>query len=237
MLSIKKIAAGILVAAIAVSLAACSKTSVKSITNAFKKPTTTQTQSTNNQNNNNGNQSYGGFTEQDARATLEMPCYVLEGLDNEDYNASYDCSVTYKGVWESWDDIGVYGPSYLVPEDEITDDTPTDSNCYFYVTNFSSNEQARDYLLDYMSQDVLNQLYGTPLFDYGDGTYLIRGGRGYAPMDRDYNNATITNLTDTSFTATMDCHMFSVDNYVGTCTIDMQCDGGSWYIVGYSQTF
>ncbi len=176
-----------------------------------------------------------GFSEQDARNLLAMPCHILNTLDDESYDVDYDSSMGFKGYWETQDDVGTYDPNGLVPEDEISDDTPTSAGTYFLVTSASSNEEVRNHLLEYMSYDVLDQLYGTPTFDYDGNTYLLRGGRGYYQVDRDFNDATITDLTDTSFTATMDCYEW--DQYMGTCTVNMSKDGSAWYIVGYSQNF
>ncbi len=281
MLSIKKIMAGVLVGAMALSFTACSgaKTKTESEASAISKPLTSaspkatatpkasakpkatatpkatqkptqapqatatpaptqapQATATPAPTEAPSQTTASGFSEQDARNLLATPCWVLEGFDDESYNVDYDMSVVYKGVWDSWDEVGSDAPSYLVSEDEVTDDTPTNDGVYYHVTSVDSDDEARSNLLGYMSSDVVNQLYGTPLYDFGNTTYILRD-RGYAPINRDFNNATISDLTDTSFTATMDCYEFSADNYAGTCTINMSKDGDSWYIVGYSQNF
>lgn len=243
MLAMKKIMAGVLVAAMAVSITACSNSKsankVQQAKAASTTATTTQTDTQNNNQSTEDNQSeYSGLTEQEAKDILSYHCAVLSGFSDDSYGVEYSYDTVYKGIWDSWDDVGVTDPMYIVPEDEITDDTPTDDSSFFYnVTSVSSDMEARNDLLCYMSQDVLDQLYGTPLYDYNGTTYIKREYKGYVPINRDYENATITNMTDTSFTATMDCYTFSVDNYVGTCTLDMSKSGDSWYIVGYSQNF
>ncbi len=243
MLAIKKIMAGVLVAAMAVSITACSNSkSANKVQQAKAASTaTTTTAQTNSQNDNQSteNQStYSGISTEEAKDILSYHCAVLSGFDDDSYGVEYSYDTVYKGVWYNADEVGATDPDYLVPEDEVTDDIFTDDSSFYYqVTSVSSDQEARNDLLNYMSEDVLNQLYGIPLYDYGDTTYLKREYKGYAPIDRDYSNATISNVTDTSFTATMDCYMFSVENYVGTCTLDMSKSGDSWYIVGYSQNF
>ncbi len=234
--------AGVLVAALAVSLAACANSkSANKIQQAKTTTTTTTAAQTNSQSGGQSTENQStdsGVSVEEAKDILSYNCAVLSGFDDDSYGVEYSYDTVYKGVWYNWDEVGVTDPDYIVPEDEITDDTLTDdSSFYYHVTSVNSDQEARNDLLNYMSEDVLNQLYGIPLYDYGDTTYIKRENKGYAPIDRDYENATITNITDTSFTATMDCHMFSVDNYVGTCTIDMSKYGDSWYIVGYSQNF
>ncbi len=273
MLSIKKIMAGVLVGAMALSLTACSnsKTKTESEASAISKPTTSaspktsakpkatatpkatqkptqtpqatatpapQATATPAPTQAPSQTTASGFSEQDARNLLATPCWVLNGFDDETYNVSYDDSETYFGLYYSQDDADSGAtPFGLIGESDITDDTDviTGVNPYFLVTSASSNDEVRSQLLAYVSQDVLDQLYGTPTFDCGDGTYLQRGGRGYYQVTRDFNNATISDLTDTSFTATMDCYEW--DQYQGTCTINMSKNGDSWYIVGYSQNF
>lgn len=242
MLSIKKIMAGALVAAMALSLTACTNSK---ITNKLFKPKTTNTTATAAQQTNNGggqstdNQTtYDDSAANEARNILSYYVPVLSGFDDDSYGVEYSYDTVYKGVWENWDEVGATAPDYLVAEDELTDDMLTDdSSFYYHVTSVSSDWEARDNLLNYMSEDLLDQLYGEPLYDYGDTAYIKRAYAGYAPIMRDSDNAAISNMTDTSFTATMDCYMFSADNYVGTCTIDMYKYGDSWFMVGYSQNF
>lgn len=282
MISIKKVMAGVLVAAMALSFTACSnsKTKTESEASAISKPLTSASPKTSSSPKATATPkatakptetpkatqtpaptqtpqatqaptatpaptevpqqtTESGFSEQDARNILAMPCHVLNGFDDETYNVSYDTSVTYLGLYYSQEDADSGATPYgLMDESQITDDMNliTGVNPYFLVTDAVSNDDVRSQLLAYVSQDVLDQLYGEPTFDCGDNqTYLRRGGRGYYQIDRDFNNATITDLTDTSFTATMDCYEW--DQYQGTCTIYMSKIDGGWDIVGYSQNF
>ncbi len=282
MISIKKIMAGVLVAAMALSFTACSnsKTKTESEASAISKPLTSASPKTSSSPKATATPkatakptetpkatqtpaptqtpqatqaptatpapteapqqtTESGFSEQDARNLLAMPCHVLNGFDDQTYNVLYDTSVTYLPLYNSQEEADSGATPYgLMDESQITDDMDviTGVNPYYLVTDATSNDDVRNQLLSYVSQDVLDQLYGEPTFDCGENqTYLRRGGMGYYQIDRDFNNATITDLTDTSFTATMDCYEW--DQYQGTCTLNMSKSGSAWFIVGYSQTF
>ncbi len=284
MISIKKIIATALVAATALSLAACTNPNAraqkepeasaisKSIisdspktedkptatpkakkkSKATAKPTQAPTatpaptqspeQSENNTENENLNSNSNteqvtesGFTEQDARNLLAMPCYVLSGFDDMSYNVSYDEDTVYYGYWDSQEDLALCDPNGLVTDEGLTDDMITGAACYFRVTSASSEEEVKNHLLFYVSEDVLDEIYSEPLFDYQGNTYIRRGGMGYYRMDRLFDSAVITDLTDTSFSATMDCVEFG--QYMGTCTINLEKIGDSWLITGYFENF
>lgn len=284
MISIKKIIAAALVAAVALSLAACTNPNAraqkepeasaisKSIisdspktedkptatpkakkkSKATAKPTQAPTatpaptqspeQSENNTENENSNLNSNteqvtesGFTEQDAKNLLAMPCYVLSGFDDMSYNVSYDEDTVYYGYWDSQEDLALCDPNGLVTDEGLTDDMITGAACYFRVTSASSEEEVKNHLLFYVSEDVLNELYSEPLFDYQGDTYIRRGGMGYYRMNRHFDSAVITDLTDTSFSATMDCVEFG--QYMGTCTINLEKIGDSWIITGYFENF
>lgn len=204
-------------------------------------PTQAPEQSENNAENNNLNlnnseqTTENGFTEQDARNLLAMPCYVLSGFDDKSYNVIYDENTVYYGYWESQEDLAFYGPNGLVTDEGLTDDMITGAACYFKVTSASSEEEVKNQLLAYVSYDVLDELYSEPLFDYQGETYIRRGGMGYYRVDRLFESATITDLTDTSFSATMDCYEFG--QYMGTCTINLEKSGDNWFITGYFENF
>lgn len=66
-------------------------------------------------------------------------------------------------------------------------------------------------------------------------TLTSGGGMGYYRMDRLFDSAVITDLTDISFSATMDCIEFG--QYMGTCTINLEKNGDSWIITGYFENF
>ncbi len=176
-----------------------------------------------------------GFTEQDARNLLAMPCYVLSGFDDMSYNVSYDENTVYYGYWDSQEDIAYNDPNGLVTYDELSDDMITGAACFFRVTSASSEQEVIDQLLAYVSYDVLYDLYSDQLFDYEGSVYLRRGGMGYYRMDRLFDSAVITDLTDTSFTATMDCYEFG--QYMGTCTINLEKCGDGWFVAGYTDNF
>lgn len=288
MISIKKIIAAALVAAVALSLAACTNPNAraqkeseastiskslisdspksedkptatpKATSKAKKKskatatstqaptatpaPTQSPEQSENNTENENLNSNSNteqvtesGFTEQDARNLLAMPCYVLSGFDDMSYNVSYDEDTVYYGYWDSQEDLALYDPNGLVTDEGLTDDMITGAACYFRVKSASSEEEVKNHLLFYVSEDVLDELYSEPLFDYQGDTYIRRGGMGYYRMDRLFDSAVITDLTDTSFSATMDCVEFG--QYMGTCTINLEKNGDSWIITGYFENF
>ncbi len=205
-------------------------------------PTQSPEQSENNTENENLNSNSNteqvtesGFTEQDARNLLAMPCYVLSGFDDMSYNVSYDEDTVYYGYWDSQEDLALCDPNGLVTDDGLTDDMITGAACYFRVTSASSEEEVKNHLLFYVSEDVLDELYSEPLFDYQGNTYIRRGGMGYYRMDRLFDSAVITDLTDTSFSATMDCIEFG--QYMGTCTINLEKIGDSWIITGYFENF
>ncbi len=288
MISIKKIIATALVAATALSLAACtnpnaraqkepeasaiSKSLISDSPKTEDKPTATPkatpkakkkskatakptqaptatpapTQSPEQSGNNTENENLNlnsnteqatesGFTEQDARNLLAMPCYVLSGFDDMSYNVSYDEDTVYYGYWDSQEDLALCDPNGLVTDEGLTDDMITGAACYFRVTSASSEEEVKNHLLFYVSEDVLDELYSEPLFDYQGNTYIRRGGMGYYRMDRLFDSAVITDLTDTSFSATMDCVEFG--QYMGTCTINLEKIGDSWLITGYFENF
>lgn len=288
MISIKKIIAAALVAAVALSLAACTNpnaraqkeseastiskslisdspksddkpTATPKVTPKAKKkskatatptqaptatpaPTQSPEQSENNTENENLNSNSNteqvtesGFTEQDARNLLAMPCYVLSGFDDMSYNVSYDEDTVYYGYWDSQEDLALCDPNGLVTDEGLTDDMITGAACYFRVTSASSEEEVKNHLLFYVSEDVLDELYSEPLFDYQGDTYIRRGGMGYYRMDRLFDSAVITDLTDTSFSATMDCIEFG--QYMGTCTINLEKNGDNWIITGYFENF
>lgn len=290
MISIKKIIATALVAAVALSLAACtnpnaraqkepeasaiSKTIILVSPKAADKPTATPKatakpkatatptqaptatplptatpeptqapeQSENNTENENLNSNSNteqvtesGFTEQDARNLLAMPCYVLSGFDDMSYNVSYDEDTVYYGYWDSQEDLALCDPNGLVTDEGLTDDMITGAACYFRVTSASSEEEVKNHLLFYVSEDVLDELYSEPLFDYQGDTYIRRGGMGYYRINRLFDSAVITDLTDTSFSATMDCIEFG--QYMGTCTINLEKNGDNWIITGYFENF
>lgn len=287
MISIKKIIATALVAAVALSLAACtnpnaraqkepevsaiSKTIISVSPKAADKPTATPkatakpkatpkatatptptptqaptatplptatsapTQSPEQSENNTEQVTESGFTEQDARNLLAMPCYVLSGFDDMSYNVSYDEDTVYYGYWDSQEDLALYDPNGLVTDEGLTDDMITGAACYFRVKSASSEEEVKNHLLFYVSEDVLDELYSEPLFDYQGDTYIRRGGMGYYRMDRLFDSAVITDLTDTSFSATMDCIEFG--QYMGTCTINLEKNGDNWIITGYFENF
>ncbi len=205
-------------------------------------PTQSPEQSENNTENENLNLNSNteqvtesGFTEQDARNLLAMPCYVLSGFDDMSYNVSYDEDTVYYGYWDSQEDLALCDPNGLVTDEGLTDDMITGAACYFRVTSASSEEEVKNHLLFYVSEDVLDELYSEPLFDYQGNTYIRRGGMGYYRMDRLFDSAVITDLTDTSFSATMDCVEFG--QYMGTCTINLEKIGDSWLITGYFENF
>ncbi len=205
-------------------------------------PTQSPEQSENNTENENLNSNSNteqvtesGFTEQDARNLLAMPCYVLSGFDDMSYNVSYDEDTVYYGYWDSQEDLALCDPNGLVTDEGLTDDMITGAACYFRVTSASSEEEVKNHLLFYVSEDVLDELYSEPLFDYQGNTYIRRGGMGYYRMDRLFDSAVITDLTDTSFSATMDCVEFG--QYMGTCTINLEKIGDSWLITGYFENF
>ena len=288
MISIKRIIAAALVAAVALSLAACTNPNAraqkeseastiskslisdspksedkptatpKATSKAKKKskatatptqaptatpaPTQSPEQSENNTENENLNSNSNteqvtesGFTEQDARNLLAMPCYVLSGFDDMSYNVSYDEDTVYYGYWDSQEDLALYDPNGLVTDEGLTDDMITGAACYFRLTSASSEEEVKNHLLFYVSEDVLDELYSEPLFDYQGDTYIRRGGMGYYRMDRLFDSAVITDLTDTSFSATMDCVEFG--QYMGTCTINLEKNGDNWIITGYFENF
>lgn len=288
MISIKRIIAAALVAAVALSLAACTNPNAraqkeseastiskslisdspksedkptatpKATSKAKKKskatatptqaptatpaPTQPPEQSENNTENENLNSNSNteqvtesGFTEQDARNLLAMPCYVLSGFDDMSYNVSYDEDTVYYGYWDSQEDLALCDPNGLVTDEGLTDDMITGAACYFRVTSASSEEEVKNHLLFYVSEDVLDELYSEPLFDYQGDTYIRRGGMGYYRMDRLFDSAVITDLTDTSFSATMDCVEFG--QYMGTCTINLEKNGDNWIITGYFENF
>lgn len=288
MISIKRIIAAALVAAVALSLAACTNPNAraqkeseastiskslisdspksedkptatpKATSKAKKKskatatptqaptatpaPTQSPEQSENNTENENLNSNSNteqvtesGFTEQDARNLLAMPCYVLSGFDDMSYNVSYDEDTVYYGYWDSQEDLALYDPNGLVTDEGLTDDMITGAACYFRLTSASSEEEVKNHLLFYVSEDVLDELYSEPLFDYQGDTYIRRGGMGYYRMDRLFDSAVITDLTDTSFSATMDCIEFG--QYMGTCTINLEKNGDNWIITGYFENF
>lgn len=288
MISIKKIIAAALVAAVALSLAACTNPNAraqkeseastiskslisdspksedkptatpKATSKAKKKskatatptqaptatpaPTQPPEQSENNTENENLNSNSNteqvtesGFTEQDARNLLAMPCYVLSGFDDMSYNVSYDEDTVYYGYWDSQEDLALCDPNGLVTDEGLTDDMITGAACYFRLTSASSEEEVKNHLLFYVSEDVLDELYSEPLFDYQGDTYIRRGGMGYYRMDRLFDSAVITDLTDTSFSATMDCIEFG--QYMGTCTINLEKNGDNWIITGYFENF
>lgn len=288
MISIKRIIAAALVAAVALSLAACTNpnaraqkeseastiskslisdspksddkpTATPKVTPKAKKkskatatptqaptatpaPTQSPEQSENNTENENLNSNSNteqvtesGFTEQDARNLLAMPCYVLSGFDDMSYNVSYDEDTVYYGYWDSQEDLALCDPNGLVTDEGLTDDMITGAACYFRLTSASSEEEVKNHLLFYVSEDVLDELYSEPLFDYQGDTYIRRGGMGYYRMDRLFDSAVITDLTDTSFSATMDCIEFG--QYMGTCTINLEKNGDSWIITGYFENF
>lgn len=288
MISIKRIIAAALVAAVALSLAACTNPNAraqkeseastiskslisdspksedkptatpKATSKAKKKskatatptqaptatpaPTQSPEQSENNTENENLNSNSNteqvtesGFTEQDARNLLAMPCYVLSGFDDMSYNVSYDEDTVYYGYWDSQEDLALCDPNGLVTDEGLTDDMITGAACYFRLTSASSEEEVKNHLLFYVSEDVLDELYSEPLFDYQGDTYIRRGGMGYYRMDRLFDSAVITDLTDTSFSATMDCVEFG--QYMGTCTINLEKNGDNWIITGYFENF
>lgn len=288
MISIKRIIAAALVAAVALSLAACTNpnaraqkeseastiskslisdspksddkpTATPKVTPKAKKkskatatpaqaltatpvPTQSPEQSENNTENENLNSNSNteqvtesGFTEQDARNLLAMPCYVLSGFDDMSYNVSYDEDTVYYGYWDSQEDLALCDPNGLVTDEGLTDDMITGAACYFRLTSASSEEEVKNHLLFYVSEDVLDELYSEPLFDYQGDTYIRRGGMGYYRMDRLFDSAVITDLTDTSFSATMDCVEFG--QYMGTCTINLEKNGDNWIITGYFENF
>lgn len=141
MISIKKIMAGVLVAAMALSFTACSnsKTKTESEASAISKPLTSASPKTSSSPKATATPkatakptetpkatqppaptqtpqatqaptatpaptqapeqtTANGFSEQDARNLLAMPCHVLNGFDDESYNVSYDDTLAFKGL-------------------------------------------------------------------------------------------------------------------------------------------
>lgn len=113
---------------------------------------------------------------------------VLSECVEEMFCADVDFSEEYAGVYQSEQqyDNGSGQPSILynikeeAPKGDYFED-PTKSS-YYIVRNFNTNEEVRQYLRNYMTDDIINKWFHNDFLEYNGNLYLHRGGRGYGAV-------------------------------------------------------
>lgn len=102
---------------------------------------------------------------------------------------------------------------------------------YFYVVNnFKTNDEVRENLRKYMSDEIINNYFRDDFFEYEGELYLVRGARGYGAIDVDCESVKYIGEKDGKQYVSVDILYFGDYDY--TETVEFSRIDGRWIITG-----
>ncbi len=84
---------------------------------------------------------------------------------------------------------------------------------YYPVSNFKTNDEVREYLRNYLSDDVINEYFHNDFLEYEGNLYLRRGARGYGAVEYDTENIRFAEEKDGKYYIEMDVIYFGEYDY------------------------
>lgn len=189
------------------------------------------------------------FTEEAFMEEIATNIDVLDSCVTEVFCTEVDDSTRYMALFENEEDAysEISKPDKLVemPDEIVYDELDSQYPGYYTdpalieytkVTNFSSINEIRDYIAQYVSDEAVNEALdgsydvwlNSSFSEVEDGLYLMRGGRGYGAMTYDKDSAAYVEEVDGMHYVTVDVMYF--DSFDHTETLEFTASGDGWII-------
>ncbi len=104
---------------------------------------------------------------------------------------------------------------------------PTYSD-FYVVNNFKTNDEVRENLRKYMSDEIIDNYFRDDFFEYDGMLYLVRGARGYGAIDVDCESVKYVGEKDGKQYVSVDILYF--DEYDYTETVEFSRIDDRWII-------
>lgn len=155
----------------------------------------------------------------------------LNQCELELFGAEVDFDKEYLGVYESeaaYDDGRGKVVKLYLPEEENSVAgyylDPTISS-YYKVSNFQTNAEVREYLRQYLSDDVIDGVFRDDFLEYENGLYLRRGSRGYGAVTIDPDSLKFVERKDDKYYVAVDYLLFEKYDKTVTLVFEQKEDG------------
>lgn len=106
---------------------------------------------------------------------------------------------------------------------------PTYSD-FYVVNNFKTNDEVRENLRKYMSDEIIDNYFRDDFFEYDGMLYLVRGARGYGAIDVDCESVKYMGEKDGKQYISVDILYFGDYDY--TETVEFSRIDDRWIITG-----
>ena len=106
---------------------------------------------------------------------------------------------------------------------------PTYSD-FYVVNNFKTNDEVRENLRKYMSDEIIDNYFRDDFFEYDGMLYLVRGARGYGAIDVDCESVKYVGGKDGKQYISVDILYFGDYDY--TETVEFSRIDDRWIITG-----
>ncbi len=159
---------------------------------------------------------------------------ALSECVEEMFCADVDFNEEYAGVYQSeqqYDDgsgkpIILYNVKEEAPKGDYFRD-PTESS-YYSVRNLKTNEEVRQYLRNYMTDDIINKWFHNDFLEYNGNLYLRRGSRGYGAVVCHAHSGKFLEQKDDKYYITVDFLYF--DDFDHKEVLEFTRIGEKWII-------
>ena len=181
------------------------------------------------------------FSESDFLNEIKPNLECLNSCVQVMFMADVDFNVEYISAYdneEAYDDgLGERAVLFLPEEEEAYAENyyidPTYASLYT-VNNFKTNEEVRENLRKYMTDEIIDKYFDNDFFEYEGNLYLVRGARGYGAVTVDMDSVKYIEEKDGKQYVSVDFLLF--DELYYTETIEFSQSNGNWIITGETET-
>jgi len=166
----------------------------------------------------------------------------LKSCAEETFGAEADFSQAYMRIYES---EAAYNKSdkpvkmvlsSKISGNKVLEEENLPANYYidpayadlYLINNFNTNEQVKEYLRKYMSEDLIQKWFKEDFFEYEDKLYMIRGGRGYGAVSCDEQEISFVKEENGVYYISVNWYLF--DEFYYKELLGFENINGSWVL-------